>query len=97
MPGTVVSVRRLLLAVLLVVLAGCGLTCLVVWRQRDSARTAAGLTVTGLAAFVLSHVLGRVIGAWPAVLVVSALTAAACWRWSDSRRDPQRVSPAASG
>lgn len=78
-----------------VVLAACGLTCLAVWRQRDPGRTAAGLTVTGLAAFALSHVLGDVIGAWPAVFVVSALTAAACWRWSDSRRDPARVSPAA--
>ncbi len=77
-----------------VVLAACGLTCLAVWRQRDPGRTAAGLTVTGLAAFALSHVLGDVIGAWPAVFVVSALTAAACWRWSDSRRDRARVSPA---
>ncbi len=79
-----------------VVLAACGLTCLAVWRQRDPGRTAAGLTVTGLAAFALSHVLGDVIGAWPAVFVVSALTAAACWRWSDSRRDPGRASPAPS-
>jgi len=78
-----------------VVLAACGLTCLAAWRQRDPGRTAAGLTVTGLAAFALSHLLGNVIGAWPAVLVVSALTAAACWHWSDSRRDPGRVSPAA--
>jgi hypothetical protein len=79
-----------------VVLAACGLTCLAVWRQRDSGRTAAGLTVTGLAAFALSHVLGDVIGAWPAVFVVSALTAGACWRWSDSRRGSARVSPATS-
>ncbi|MDQ6728847.1 MAG: hypothetical protein M3022_00715 [Actinomycetota bacterium] len=78
-----------------VVLAACGLTCLAVWRQRDPGRTAVGLTVTGLAAFALSHVLGDVIGAWPAVFVVAALTAAACWRWSDSRRDPGRVRPAA--
>lgn len=77
-----------------VVLAACGLTCLAAWHRRDPGRTAAGLTVTGLAAFALSHVLGNVIGAWPAVFIVSALTAAACWRWSDSRRDPGRVSPA---
>lgn len=79
-----------------VVLAACGLTCLAVWRRRDPGRTAAGLTVTGLAAFALSHVLGNMIGAWPAVFVVSALTAAACWRWSDSRRDPARIIPATS-
>ena len=74
-----------------VVLAACGLTCLAVWRRRDSARTAVGLTVTGLGAFALSHVLADVIGAWPAVFAVSALTAAACWRWSDSRRAPARA------
>jgi len=68
-----------------VVLAACGLTCLAAWRQRDPGRIAAGLTVTGLAAFAVSHLLGDVIG----------LTAAACWRWSDSRRDPAQVSPAA--
>ena len=77
------------------VLAACGLTCLAIWRQRDPGRIAAGLTVTGLAAFAFSHLLGDLSGAWPAVLVVSGLTAAACWRWSDSRRDPARVSPAA--
>ncbi len=78
-----------------IVLAACGLTCLAAWRQRDPGRIAAGLTVTGLAAFAVSHLLGDVIGAWPAVFVVSGLTAAACWRWSDSRRDPARVSTAA--
>ncbi len=71
-----------------VVLAACGLTCLAAWRQRDPSRTAAGLTITGVAAFALSHLLGTLIGAWPAVLIVSALTAVACWRWSDSRREP---------
>jgi hypothetical protein len=68
------------------VLAGCGLTCIAVWLHRDSARTAAGLTVAGLGAFAASHVLGHAIGSWPAVFVVSAVTAGLCWRYSDSRR-----------
>ena len=67
-------------------LAGCGLTCLAVWLHRDSPRTAAGLTVAGLGAFAASHVLGHAIGSWPAVFVVSAVTAGLCWRYSDSRR-----------
>ena len=47
---------------------------------------AARLTGVGLFAFAVSHLLGLVIGAWPSVFTVSAATAAACWRLSDSRR-----------
>jgi len=69
-----------------VVMAAFGLTCIAVWVRRDGRRTAARLTVCGLLAFAVSHVLGLVIGAWPSVLVVSAVTAGLCWRLSDSRR-----------
>jgi hypothetical protein len=69
-----------------VVMAACGLTCIAVWLKRDGRRVAVQLTAVGLAAFALSHVLAAVIGAWPSVLVVSAVTAALCWRLSDSRR-----------
>lgn len=79
-----------------VVLAAAGLTCIAAWRARDSLATTAGLTATGLAAFALSHVLGHAIGAWPAVLTVSAVTAAACWRFSDARR-PRPAKPARVG
>lgn len=68
-----------------VVLAVCGLTCIVVWLRRDGGRTAAVLTLVGLVAFAVSHVLGHVIGAWPSVIVVSAACAGVCWRLSDSR------------
>lgn len=74
-----------------VVLAACGLVCVAVWVRRDGRRTAAVLAGVGLAAFALSHVLGRVIGAWPSVLLVAAGTAALCWRLSDSRRSAGRV------
>jgi hypothetical protein len=67
------------------VLAACGLACIAVWLRRDGTRVTAQLTATGLVAFAISHLLGRVIGAWPSVLVVSAVTAALCWRLSDSR------------
>lgn len=67
-----------------VVLAVCGLVCVVVWCQRDGVRTAGVLTVCGLLAFALSHVLALVTGAWPAVAIVAAATAAVCWRLSDA-------------
>jgi hypothetical protein len=72
-----------------VVLAGFGLTCVAVWLRRDGRATAAWLAGAGLVAFAGSHVLGRAIGAWPAVLVVSAATAAVCWRGSDARAVPR--------
>ena len=68
-----------------VVLAACGLACIAVWARRDGVRVTATLTATGLVAFAVSHLLGRVIGAWPSVIVVSAVTAALCWRVSDAR------------
>jgi hypothetical protein len=68
------------------VLAAFGLACVVVSSRRDSRRTTAVLTATGVLAFAASHPLGHAIGAWPAVLAVSAVTAALCWRLSDSRR-----------
>ncbi len=67
-----------------VVIALFGLACISVWLQRDSRRTAVRLTGVGLAAFIVSHGLGLLIGAWPSVFIVSAVTAWACWRWSDS-------------
>jgi hypothetical protein len=67
------------------VMAAFGLTCIYFWVRRDGTTVALRLTLVGLAAFVFSHLLGLVIGAWPSVLLVSAFTAWACWRWSDSK------------
>ncbi|MGZ4172854.1 MAG: hypothetical protein ACXVQR_00060 [Solirubrobacteraceae bacterium] len=69
-----------------VVLAACGLLCISVWVRRDGRRTAALLTVFGLLALVLSHVLGHLIGAWPAVLLVALVAGGVCWSVSDARR-----------
>lgn len=69
-----------------VVLVACGLTCIRLWLRRDGSRTAVRLTVAGLLAFAISHVLALVIGAWPAVLLVALVTAGLCWHESDARR-----------
>jgi hypothetical protein len=69
-----------------VVLACCGMVCVATWLTRDGGRTAARLAVVGLLAFAASHVLGLLIGGWPAALVAAAVTALACWRVSDARR-----------
>jgi hypothetical protein len=68
-----------------VVLGICGLVCIAIWLRRDGRQTAARLAVAALFAFALSHVLGLIIGAWPAVLLTAGGTAALCWRVSDSR------------
>jgi hypothetical protein len=68
-----------------VVLAACGLPCVVIWARRHDRRTTALLTLGGLAAFAVSHGLGTLIGPWPAVLVTAAVTSAGYWRLSDSR------------
>jgi tetrahydromethanopterin S-methyltransferase subunit C len=68
------------------VLAAFGLSCVAVSSRRDSRRTTAALTTTGVLAFAASHPLGHLIGAWPSVIVVSAVTAALCRRLSDSLR-----------
>lgn len=67
------------------VMAVFGITCIYFWVRRDGGTTAVRLTLVGLTAFVLSHVIALAIGAWPAVVLVSAVTAWLCWRWSDSK------------
>lgn len=67
------------------VLVICGLPCIAIWLRRDGRQTAIVLTVAGLLAFALSHLLGLIIGAWPAVLLTAAGTAALYWRASDRR------------
>ena len=68
-----------------VVLAIGGLWCTREWLRRHGPRTAVRLVGVGVCAFVGSHVLALAIGAWPAVLVVSAGMAIAAWVWADSR------------
>jgi len=68
-----------------VVLAAGGLCCIGIWRARHGTRTAVQLGGVGFAAFVVSHVLALGVGAWPAVLIVAAATAAVTWVLADAR------------
>ncbi len=67
------------------VLAICGLACIAIWLRRDGQQTAIRLTLAGLLAFALSHLLGLIIGAWPAVFLTAAATGVLYWRASDCR------------
>ena len=73
------------------VLAGFGAACAAISAQRDPRAVTIRLLGVGVAAFVVSHALGVVIGSWPAVLVCAAATAVACDRLSDSRMRAARV------
>src|SRR5947209_8473225 len=66
-----------------VVLAAFAAACVVLWRRRDGMRVTLWLSLCGVLAFAGSHALGEVIGAWPAVLAVSAALGTVCWRVSD--------------
>jgi hypothetical protein len=68
------------------VLAGFGVTCILIWQHRDGLRTAIWLTAAGLLAFAISHLLGLIIGAWPAVFLSAAAAAGASWWCSDSKQ-----------
>ncbi len=74
-----------------VVLLVGGLWCAREWLLRHGSRTALRLVGVGLFAFVVSHLLALVIGAWPAVLLVAAAMAYAAWVWSDSQMVTTRV------
>lgn len=66
------------------VLAAGGLACVRLWSMRCGRRTAAELAGVGLVAFALSHVLALAVGAWPSVLLVSAVTAIVVWVRADA-------------
>jgi hypothetical protein len=68
-----------------VVLVLFAVACVAIWARRHGPALTVKLSLAGLAAFLLSHALGVLIGAWPAVLVTAAATATAYWRLSDSR------------
>ncbi|MEV6209213.1 hypothetical protein [Kitasatospora sp. NPDC051914] len=59
------------------VLAAAGATAAVGWQRQAGTATAAALTGLYLAAFGGSHPLAKKIGAWPSVLAVTGVVAAA--------------------
>jgi hypothetical protein len=77
-----------------VVLLIGGAWCIRAWTRRHGVRTAVRLAGFGLGAFILSHLLALVIGAWAAVLLVSAAMAAAAWTQADARPGTRLKSPA---
>jgi hypothetical protein len=74
-----------------IVLAAFAAACVVIWLRRDGGRITGWLTVCGVLAFAVSHALGSLIGAWPAVLLVGAAMAGVSWQLSDRRHPPARL------
>jgi hypothetical protein len=68
-----------------VVLLLGGMWCVRSWTLRNGPRTAISLAGVALGAFIVSHVLAVFLGAWPAVLLVAAVTGAVVWVRSDAR------------
>ncbi len=68
-----------------VILAAAGLWAGRSWLDKAGAPTTAALSAGYLAAFGASHPLAKKIGAWPAVLTVTAATAGAAYAFSDAK------------
>lgn len=62
----------------------CGLR----WKAARGLPVALGLVAVFLLAFALSHTLGRQIGSWPSVFVVSAVVALCAWAVVDRAELP---------
>ena len=60
-----------------VVLLAGGAWCTRAWLRTSGPAVAGTLLLVSVAAFAVSHPLAKRVGAWPAVLSVSAVTAAA--------------------
>jgi hypothetical protein len=68
-----------------VVLAAGGAWCARSWTRHSGPGLAAGLLGIYLAGFAGSHPLAKRIGAWPSVLTVASISAAASWALADRR------------
>jgi hypothetical protein len=68
-----------------VVLAAGGVLAGREWARQTTPTVTGALVATYVAAFGLSHPLAKKIGSWPAVLAVSALTAAVSYVAADRR------------
>jgi hypothetical protein len=67
------------------VLAAGGAVCAREWRRAAGTPTAAALLALYLGGFGASHPLAKRIGAWPSVLAVSGVSAAASFALADRR------------
>ena len=68
------------------VLAAGGFVAQRQWSKHAGPVNAAILSAVYYGAFGVSHPLAKKIGAWPAVLTVAGVSAAAAWALSDRRR-----------
>src|ERR1700742_3916662 len=68
-----------------VVLAAGGAVCAREWRRTAGTPKAAALLAIYLGGFGASHPLAKKIGAWPSVLTVAGISAAAAFALSDVR------------
>ena len=66
----------------IVLLLGAG-WCALRWRERAGLGRAAALLALYAAAFAASHVLGDVVGAWPAVALVAGTVGLGAWLGAD--------------
>jgi ABC-type siderophore export system fused ATPase/permease subunit len=74
-----------------VVLVAGGALC-AWWLAREAGLLRTSLTLVGVVVlFVVSHPLGRVIGAWPAVLLVAAAAAALAYALASPRETSSPV------
>lgn len=65
------------------VLAAGGLSCIALWHRRHGPKVAATLGGAGFLGFVLSHLLGLLVGSWPAVLITAAAVGLLAWVKAD--------------
>lgn len=79
------------------VLAVVGGVCTRSWYVTSGPAVAGGLLATYVFAFGASHPLAKAIGAWPSVLAVSAVTAAAAHLLADRRVRSGLVSARGAG
>jgi hypothetical protein len=70
------------------VLVAGGAWCTRSWLRSRGPSVAGTLLAVSAAAFVVSHPLAKRMGAWPAVLSVSAAIAAAAWALADRDTEP---------
>jgi hypothetical protein len=69
-----------------VVLGAAGLYAGRTWLAKAGGAGAVALSAVYLGGFAASHPLAKKVGAWPSVLAVAALSAAASWVVADRRR-----------
>lgn len=74
-----------------VLLAGLAV-CVVLWRRRRGTTVAVVLSVAFLALFVVSHPVAHAVGAWPSVIGMSVVMAAATWLVADVPARQQSLS-----